>query len=111
MRPHEVIPAVVIDHYGGFAVDSNIARLIVGVDALSSLGIELDLTDEAEERPVREPQPAVGWIEKEPRIDGVTVFDAVGGGDDGIVMESEHRGLGVERLRPHRVDGAGVPSR
>ena len=66
---------------GGFHVDGDVDGLVAG-DAFSRFGIELDEPDEAEVGSVGEPQPAIGGIEKERRIDGIAVLDAVGRGDD-----------------------------
>ena len=92
MIAKQVVPAVAIHHGRGFAVDGDVTRLVVR-NALSRFGIELDLPDEAEEGPVSEPQPAIGGIEEERRIDGIAILDAVGRGDDGVVIEIRNRGI------------------
>ena len=72
----QVVPAVAIHHGSGFAVDGDIQGLVVG-NAHSRLGIELDHPDEAEVGSVGEPQPAIGRIEEERRIDCIAVLNAV----------------------------------
>ena len=103
----KIVPAVAIHHISGFAVDGDVNGLVAG-HAHSRFGVELDDPDEAEISSVGEPQPAVGGIEQERRIDCIAVLDAVRRGDDGIVFKSEVGGFRVERLGPHDVDIAGV---
>ena len=76
MSAQKIIPAVVIDRVGGFAVNGDVDGLVAG-DAMAGLGIELDDPDEAEVSPVGDPEPASGGIEQERGIDGVAVLDAV----------------------------------
>ena len=105
VRGQQVIPAIVIDHVGGFAVDGEIAGLVVGVAALARLGIEFDQPDVAEIGAVDQPQPAVVGIEKDARIDGVAVFDAVGRGDHAAFFPFVVGRIRVEGLAPDHVDG------
>ena len=77
VRGQQVIPAIVIHHVGRFAVDGQVAGPVVGVEALARLGIEFDQPDVTEIRAVDQPEPAVGGIQKDARIDGIAVFDAV----------------------------------
>jgi hypothetical protein len=81
VRARKVVPAVIIEHYCGFAVDGNITGLVVRVNTFSRFGIQLDLADVAEEGSVHEIQAASDGIEEESRIDGIAVFDAVGRSD------------------------------
>ena len=65
MGGQQVIPAIVIHHVGSFAVDGEVAGLIVRVEALAGLGIEFDQPDVAEIGAVGQPQLAVVGIEKD----------------------------------------------
>ena len=109
MSAKKIIPAVVVDRVGGFAVNGDVDGL-VAVEVMARLGIQLDDPDEAEVSPVGDPQPAIGGIEQEPGINGVAVLDAVRRGDDVVVIPSVVGGIGVERLAPHHMDRAGVSS-
>ena len=55
VRGQQVIPAVVVNHVGGFAVDGDIVWLVVGVDAPARLGIQLHQPDVAEIGAVNQP--------------------------------------------------------
>src|ERR1035438_10748355 len=50
VRSQQVIPAVVINHVARFAVDGEVAGLVVGGAPLTRLGIEFDQPDIAEIR-------------------------------------------------------------
>ena len=81
------------------------AGLVVGVEPLARLGIELDQPDVAEIGAVGQPQPAVGGIQKDARIDGIAVLDAVGRGDHAALFPLVVGGIRVEGLAPYHVDG------
>ena len=107
MSAKQVVPAIAIHHGSGFAVDGDVEGLVVG-HSHSRFGIELDDPDEAEVGSVGEPQPAIGGIEKERRIDCIAVLDTVRRGDESFIFKSEIGRLGIECLGPHDVDIAGV---
>src|ERR1035438_7164722 len=67
VRGQEIIPAIMEDHVGRLAVDRQVARLVVGVEAFAGFGIELDQPDVAEIRAVNQPQPAVVRIQEDAR--------------------------------------------
>ena len=104
VRGQQVIPAIVIDHVGGFAVDGEVAGLVVGVEALAGLGIEFHQPDVAEIGAVDQPQPAIGGIEKDARIDGVAVFDAVRRGNHAALFPFVVGRIRIEGLAPDHVD-------
>ena len=104
VRGQQVIPAIVIDHVGRFAVDGEVAGLVVGVEALARLGIELDQPDVAEIGAVDQPQPAVVGIQKDARVDGIAVFDAVRRGDHAAFFPLVVGRIRVEGLAPDHVD-------
>ena len=79
--------------------------LVVGVEALAGLGIEFDQPDVAEIRAVDQPQPAVGGIQKDARIDGIAVFDAVRRGDHAAFFPLVVGRIRVEGLVRDHVDG------
>ena len=105
VRGQQVIPAIVIDHVGRFAVDGEVARFVIRVFALTGLGIELDQPDVAEIRAIDQPQPAVGGIQKDARVDGIAVFDAVRRGDHAALFPLVVGGIRVEGLVRDHVDG------
>ena len=77
VRGQQVIPAVVIDHVRGFAVDGDVHGLVDWNHPLAGLGIELHEADIAKIRAVGQPQLAVGGVQENGRIDRIAVLDAV----------------------------------
>src|SRR5450631_540216 len=98
MRGQQVIPAVVKHHVGSFAVDGQIARLIVGVEALSGLWIKLNLADIAEVGAIDQPQFAALRIEEYARVDGIGVFHSIGRGNYATVLKFVIGILWIETL-------------
>jgi len=73
----QVIPAIAVDHVGGFPVDRDIARRILRMQALPGFRVQFHQADVSEVGTVGQPQSAIGRVQKDTRIDGVRVFDAV----------------------------------
>src|ERR1017187_9890333 len=105
MGGQQVIPAIVIYHVGGLAVDGEVAGLIVRVDALARLGIKFHQPNVAEIGAVGQPQPAACRIQKYTWIDGIGVFHAIGRGYAAAFFPLIVGGTRVEGLAPDHVDG------
>jgi len=63
MRGQQIIPAIVINQIGGFAIDRDVHRLVVWVHALAGPGIKLNQPNVTKVGSVNQPQPAVVRIQ------------------------------------------------
>ena len=73
MGAKQIVPAVVVDHDGGLAVDGNVDGL-VALETVTGLGIELNLADESEIGAVYAEESAGAGIEEETHVNGVAVL-------------------------------------
>ncbi len=104
VRDQQVIPAIVINHDRGFAVDRDVAGLFIGVEALARLGIKLHQPDVAEIGAVYEPQPLGIGIKKDARINRIAVLDPVRGGHYAALFPFVVRGIRIEGFVREQVD-------
>ena len=103
----EVVPAVIVGHHSGLAVDGDVDGL-AALETMSGLGIELDLADESEVGAVDAEEPAGAGVEEEADVDGVAVFVNERRCHFHGFGVLEIRGIRVESLVPHGQDAACV---
>src|SRR5436190_19370019 len=104
MRDQQVIPAIVMNHDRGFAVDRNVARLFIGVEALARTRIKLHQSNVTKIGAVCEPQLLGIRIKKDARINCIAVLDSVRGGHYAALFPFVVRGIRIESFIREQVD-------
>jgi len=94
----QIIPAIVVNHVRGLAVDRNVVGRLAGMQAFPGFRIEFHQTDTTKAGTVGEPQPAIGRIQKSSGVNGMAVLKTVGGSDDAAVFPFVIGRIRIQRL-------------